>query len=89
MSQPVVRVSGVVGTRDSVSHAEVLDWLTDHPDIRRYVGMTKKYQSRIDMKPSVFAYALWRLHAINEPDATAFLAAIVMVLAVTTEFLSR
>lgn len=65
------------GTRDSVSHAETLDWLTEHPDIRRYIGMTKKYQSRIDMKPSVFAYALWRLHAIDETDATAFLAAIV------------
>ncbi len=65
------------GTRDSVSHSAIIEWLTEHPDIRRYVGMVAKYTSKIDMKPSVFAYALYRLFQIDERDATAFLGAIV------------
>jgi hypothetical protein len=65
------------GTRDSVSHSAIIEWLTEHPEIRRYVGMTAKYAGKIDMKPSVFSYALYRLFMIDERDATSFLAAIV------------
>lgn len=65
------------GTRDSVSHSAIIEWLTEHPDVRRYVGMTSKYNGKIDMKPSVFAYALYRLFQIDERDATSFLGAIV------------
>jgi hypothetical protein len=64
-------------SRDAISHSEIIEWLTEHPEIRRYVGLTARYSGKIDMKPSVFAFALWKLHAIDEKDATAFLAAIV------------
>jgi hypothetical protein len=63
--------------RDSVTHSEIIEWLAEHPDLRRYVGMTAKYQAKVDMKPSVLAYALYRLFQIDERDATSFLAAIV------------
>lgn len=64
--------SSVAKGRSQVTHAEVIEWLAAHPDIRRQVGLTNRHYSKIDMKPSVFSYALWRINALDEQLATRF-----------------
>jgi hypothetical protein len=72
-----IRFDGKRTTKDPTSHAEIIAWLTENPEIRRYVGLTQRHFKKIDIKPSVFAYALWRLFAIDERDAQSFLNDIV------------
>lgn len=64
-------------TRETVTHAEVVDWLTVHPEVRRYVQAASRYRSRLDVKPSVLAYALYRMGERDTKDTDEFLSAIV------------
>jgi hypothetical protein len=68
-----IRFDGKRSTKEAISHAEIIAYLTENPEIRRYVGLTSRHLKKIDVKPSVFAYALWRVFQINERDAQRFL----------------
>lgn len=58
---------------DGVSHAEIIDWVTRNPEIRRYVGKASRYCSKYDLKPSTMGYALWKMYSRDEDDAETFL----------------
>jgi hypothetical protein len=58
--------------RDGVTNQEVIDWLTNHPEIRRHVNTVCKQRRRIDFKPSIMAYALWRMSNCHREEASAF-----------------
>ncbi len=68
-----IRFDGKRSTKDAISHAEIIAYLSEHPEIRRYVGITQRHSKKIDFKPSVFAYGIWRLFQIDERDAQRFL----------------
>lgn len=72
-----IRFDGKRSSKEAISHAEIIAYLTEHPEIRRYVGLTQRHYKKIDMKPSVFAYALWRLFQIDERDAQRFLSDVI------------
>lgn len=72
-----IRFDGKRTTKEPISHAEIIAYLSEHPEIRRYVGLTSRHFKKIDIKPSVFAYALWRLFQIDERDAQRFLSDVV------------
>ncbi len=63
--------------KNGISTAEIMEWLAHHPDIRRYVGKAQRNASKVDLRPSVFAYALWRVAAIDEDQAQEFFTDIV------------
>ncbi len=63
------RLSG----REVISNAEVMAWLEEHPDIRRYVNQSQNHAKHLDLKPSVMAYALWKMHEVDAEDAAVFL----------------
>jgi hypothetical protein len=67
-----IRFDGHRTTKDAISHAEIISYLSEHPEIRRYVGLVARNFKKIDVKPSVFSYAIWRLFQIDERDAQRF-----------------
>ncbi len=58
--------------RESITHAEIVNWLRRNPDIRQHVAVAARYASRIDIKPSVLAYAMWRLSKVDEQMSELF-----------------
>lgn len=63
---------GITTRNDGVSHAEVIEWLTVHPEIRRSVAKASRFNAKMDIKPSTMGYALYRMAKINEDDADEF-----------------
>lgn len=72
-----IKATGRDAFKEQVTHAEVIEWLTLHPDIRRYVQHAARVRNRVDMKPSVLAYALYRMAERSEEDTVEFLGALV------------
>lgn len=61
----------------SISHVEIGDWLEKHPDAMEVVKLTRSMVGKkINVAPSPFAYAMWRLFQIDPDDAQDFLEAI-------------
>jgi hypothetical protein len=64
--------------RDSgVSHAEIMTWMNEHPEIRKNIANVARHASKIDIKPSVMAYALWKMTALAPSEAAYFFTDIV------------
>lgn len=59
-------------SRESVTHAEIIEWISDNPTVRRQVAATARFSSKLDAKPSVFAYAMYKLTQIDQEMANAF-----------------
>lgn len=61
-----------------ISHAEILQWVQEHPDIPECVKimMNGSRQSRIPLPPSVAVYCYYRLRRVDEIDAIEFIDAL-------------
>jgi hypothetical protein len=56
----------------NVTHAEIMDWVTEHPDVHDAVDLISHLRSGIDMPPGYVSAAYYILKEINEDDADDF-----------------
>lgn len=63
--------------KNTLTTAEVIDWITNHPDIRRHVHIVGSASAKIDISPTVFTYASWRLSQISPAEAAAFVSDVI------------
>lgn len=58
------------------SHAEIIQWVEEHPDMAECVKTMSTRVSRIPLAPSVSIYCYYRFCGVNEADAIEFMDAL-------------